>query len=252
MVYNEKKRIPLIITCSLVPQIKVYLNDTDERLRQYRESIIKWVESRTFSDIIIIDNTGNDIFTRQEIKHLESDGVSIEQLKYGPEDQVQYKGASWGVARIYQYALENSRLIKDSEFFATTTGRTFVGNVNTLLADFNPNDNKTYVNRWLSKGYKRFSPGRADIRFAIYNKHFFESNLAPLIDKLNDFDGKWIEILYDEVFSKSSQIVSFKSLPKVIGQAGHEGGFYDGTNSLKWFIKDLIGKITKASSYTKF
>lgn len=251
MIKNKDKPFPLVITCAVVPQIEIALSDPKERLKQYRASIVNWVESGAFSEIVIVDCTNNDILTAKEIEKLSSNGINIEQLKFGPEVQVQKRGASWGVGKIYEFVVQNSKLVNECDFFAATTGRTFVGNISSLLKDFDPKTNKTYVNRWLSKGYKRFTPGRADLRFIIWNKSFFETNIPPLLNALDDSKGNWIEIVYDEIFANSSQVTSFKNLPQVIGQTGHGGGFYDGTNFYRWFVKNLIGRITKAGSYSK-
>ena len=141
--------------------------------------------------------------------------------------------------------------ISITNYFATTTGRTFVPNANVLLKEFKKDPTRTYVNRWLSKGYKIFSPGRADLRFVIWNKEFFLKYISPLTCTLDDtLNHSWIEHVYNKVFeSQKDKIHSFASLPRVVGQAGHHGGNYDGTNFFVWVIKNLIGKITKYNKY---
>lgn len=241
---------PLVISCSVVPQIKINLNDPDERLRQYRESIYRWAESGVFSEIVIVDNSNTEILSRQEVQHLLTKGIVVEQIKFGPEDEVAERGASWGQARIYQQALDESSLIRRSNFFATTTGRTFVANVKDLLADFDANSDFTYVNEWLSKGYKQFTPGRADLRFLIWNKPFFTKEIAPLQDELDDSKNQWIEHVYHAVFkNNSTKIKSFRNNPRVVGQSGHGGGFYDGTYYFRWFFKNILAKLSGAGRY---
>jgi|TARA_A100001015_G_scaffold316789_1_gene431997 hypothetical protein len=247
---KNNHNFPLVISCALKPQVDVSLNDVEERLRQYKKSIHDWSNSGAFKKIVIVDNTGNYILSDFEIKHYSISGIEIEQIIYGPEDEVSLKGASWGQARIYENAIMSSSHISNSNFFATTTGRTFVPNANVLLKEFRKNPTKTYVNRWLSKGYKKFIPGRADLRFVIWNKEFFLRNISPLTKILDDSNDTWIEHVYDKIFEdKKNEILSFSSLPRVVGQAGHHGGNYDGTNLYKWVIKNFLGKITKINKY---
>ena len=245
------KSIPLVITCALKPQIKVYLTDIDERLKQYKKSIDDWCKSKTFYKIVIIDNTNSEILSNTEINSYKNNGIELEQISFGPEHEVSFRGSSWGTARIYEKAIESSKHIENSKHFASTTGRTFVKNAKTLLKDFDEiNLSKTYVNKWLSKGYKHFNPGRADLRFVIWNKDFFIKHVSTVTKFLNDKNDIWIENIYNEIFDKhSDQIRSFSSLPRVVGQAGHEGGNYDGTYFYKWFIKNILIKVTKLNKY---
>ena len=245
------KNIPLVITCSAKPSIKVYLSNTEERLRQYKKSIDDWVKSKVFERIVIVDNSGTSILSKQEIEQYKYNKIDIEQIIFGPESFVKTKGSSWGTARIYENAIIKSKHVHNSTHFAVTTGRTFVKNANILMRDFDKkNIDKTYVNKWLGRGYKRFQPGRADLRFVIWNKNFFIQYMSPLTSTLDDGNGIWIEHVYNNVFEKHKEkIKSFSSLPRVIGQAGHQGGYYDGTYFYKWKIKDLIGKLTNFNKY---
>ena len=169
---------PLVISCSVEPQVQVALNDSKERLIQYKKSIKDWSESNSFSKIILVENTGNSLLSDAELSNYRKKGVEIEQIVYGPEKNVSERGASWGSARIYENAIKESYFVRESDYFATTTGRTFIPNVNSLLKEFDKNHNKTYVNRWLQRGYKRFNPGRADLRFVIWNKNFFTTKIS--------------------------------------------------------------------------
>ncbi len=247
---NNNIYFPLIISCSVQPQVQVALDDSKERLIQYKKSIKDWSESKSFSKIVLVENTGNHILSNAELSNYKNKGVEIEQIVYGPEKNVSERGASWGSARIYENAIKKSYFVRESDYFATTTGRTFVPNVNSLLKEFDKNHNKTYVNRWLHKGYKRFNPGRADLRFVIWNKNFFITKISPCTEKLNDSKNIWIEHVYDEVFdSNRENIQSFSSLPRVVGQAGHQGGYYDGTRYHVWLAKNYLGKLTKSMFY---
>ncbi len=246
----ENINFPLVISCTINPQINIALNDINERLKQYKKSIEDWSKSGAFSKIVLVENSGNSILSESELKIYSGENVQIEQIIYGPEKDVVERGASWGSARIYENAVKSSNFVRNADYFATTTGRTFVPNVKSLLEEFNKNDNKTYVNRWLRKGYKRFNPGRADLRFVIWNKNFFINKVSPFTDHLNDSKGIWIEHIYDKIFSSNkNDIHSFSSLPMVVGQAGHSGRNYDGTYYYLWFIKNLLGKISKKNLY---
>lgn len=245
--------VPLVISCAVKPQVKVSLSNIEERLHQYKKSVDNWSKSKVFQKIVIVDNTGTEVLSNSEIQQYKDNGIEIEQIMYGPEDEVFSKGASWGSATIYENAIKASEHISNTNYFATTTGRTFVPNANVLLKEFKKDPTRTYVNRWLSKGYKKFSPGRADLRFVIWNKEFFLKYISPLTCTLDDtLNHAWIEHVYNKVFeSQKDKIHSFSSLPRVVGQAGHHGGNYDGTNFYVWTIKNLIGKITKYNKYNK-
>jgi hypothetical protein len=245
--------VPLIISCAVKPQVKVSLSNIEERVHQYKKSVDDWSKSKVFQKIVIVDNTGTKVLTNSEIEQYKDNGIEIEQIMYGPEDEVFSKGASWGQARIYENAIMSSKHVSNSNFFATTTGRTFVPNANTLLKEFKKDPTRTYVNRWLGKGYKKFNPGRADLRFVIWNKEFFLKNISPLTKILDSSnDDTWIEHIYDKIFEdQNNEIYSFSSLPRVVGQAGHHGGNYDGTNFYVWAIKNFLGKITKYNKYNK-
>ena len=60
---------PLVISCSVEPQVQVALNDSKERLIQYKKSIKDWSESNSFSKIVLVENTGNSLLSDAELSN---------------------------------------------------------------------------------------------------------------------------------------------------------------------------------------
>jgi hypothetical protein len=132
----------LILTSTVCVNLKkgyLYQTNKNERLKTYLKSILKWLEKTNFN-IVLVENSGyaydelND--EKEKYKHrfevisfLESD---LENAKYLEND------ISKGSSELFSinYAYDNSRLVKQSNFIIKITARFFIPELEEYLSNY--------------------------------------------------------------------------------------------------------------------
>lgn len=134
---------PLIMTATIdVSKTPfVQLSNPKERLVQYLCALISWINFSDISSIIFCENS-NTKFDFHKVKELALiQGKELEVLVFNGNLKSEIYGKGWGEGEIIEYALEHSKLLKNSFAFYKVTGRLFVDNFSEVHAAYKGSPN---------------------------------------------------------------------------------------------------------------
>ncbi len=186
------KQPVILLTACINPNGMAYtvLQDSDERLRQYRVAL-DWYLQHVMNKIVFVENTGFDI------SPMYTDAIAsgrLEVLTFQGNDFDKSKGKGYGEALIIEYALKNSKFLKEEVNVVKITGRLIIKNTKALLNEAKKNNtiyakyaSRTRKDVLLYESYFFFAP----VRFL---KDYFLSH----IDIINDNNYQYFErVLHD-------------------------------------------------------
>lgn len=134
----KQENIVLLLTACVNPNGMsfTFLNDQNERLKQYIDSL-KWYLNNTYFKILFVENTNFDIsgLFKNEIQT-----GRLECLTFEGNNFDRQLGKGYGEAMILKYALNNSLMLKKSTTIVKITGRVVVKNIQNLINRFNDAD----------------------------------------------------------------------------------------------------------------
>lgn len=211
------------------------LNDTSERLNQYREALDFYL-SETILPIVFCENTMCDI-SNEYSEFIESG--RMEYIAFNGNDFDKSKGKGFGEAIILQTAISRSSLIDEKTMIIKVTGRLKVFNINSLITD-----NEQIGNEVIQTLFS--SSNMIDSRLIIAPCLFFTEMFLPQSIKISDSDGVFFEHkLYDAIVErKRYSYYPFLIVPQIIGISGSTGNRYVEcvcARSVSMFRYDMLG-----------
>lgn len=228
---------PLLLTsCVNVADHTVSLKDENSRIQFTLESIEKWLSISPNTQIVICDGSNFDF---SKIVHDRFPSATIECLFFENDSaMVVLYGKGYGEGQIIEYALLNSKILGECEFFAKCTSKLWVENYFECLRCWN--------GIFLCKGYfsnvfsaKKTELSYIDTRFFLVNKSFYLKYLVSAYLNVRGEQGVSIEHCFlDIVLKKQFRNVLFNVSPVICGVGGGSGSYYK--NNLKRRIKEVI------------
>lgn len=232
---SKKITYPILLTGTINPGDYdfVGIKDVDSRENDYFYSI-QYYRSLGLN-VVFVDNS--DYYSERISCQFESD-KGFEYLKYSSQKSVLGKGH--GEKEIIDYALNNSRFIKDSDFFIKITGRIKILNISFLLNQIDFNHDLIYGN--FSRSFSW-----ADTRLMFLSKRFYNNFFSPHCDMyLNESEKEFIEKVYarsiHSFLSFGGKFRYFPMYPLYSGVNGTNGKIYD-LGYLKKFKYNLFLRI---------
>lgn len=224
------KRYVLLLTGTIAPNlfkkpndnsaVNVNLTDEKERLNQYEAAIAGYLKNSAFTDVVFAENSGAK-FDEEKFKVLaKENGKSFEYIlrKLNGEQIERMKkcGKSYGEADLIDYAIKNSRLIKNAEAIYKVTGRLFLRNSKSLVGK----STTAFIARnkihWL------------DTQCFRLNLQDYFKYLSSSADLMDDFNCGNIEHVWCVLLEKSAaRVDSFKRYPRLSGTVGSSDKSYD-------------------------
>ena len=124
-----KRRYVILLTACVNPGGMPFtvLNDTSERLRQYREALDFYLRETT-QPIVFCENTLCD-FSEDYKEHISSG--RLEYITFDGNNFDKSKGKGYGEALIMEEAFRISKLLGQCDFVVKITGRLIVRNIST-------------------------------------------------------------------------------------------------------------------------
>jgi len=195
--------------------------------------------------IVICDGSGFDF---SEIVAKKFPEANIECLFFeNNRELVALYGKGYGEGEIVKYALENSKYLKDAQFFAKCTAKLWVSNFFKCLKDAGgPFSCNCVFSNYKSVFKLKFE--HIDTRFYITNKLFFLENFASAYLNVRDQEGHYLEHCFrDVVIEKKLNKIITPIFPIIEGVSGSSGVKYSNSikNKIKFSIKRLILKTNK-------
>ena len=128
-----KRRYVILLTACVNPGGMPFtvLNDTSERLRQYREALDFYLRE-TAQPIVFCENTLCDF--SEDYKEYIASG-RLEYITFDGNNFDKSKGKGYGEALIMEEAFRRSQLLGQCNFVVKITGRLIVRNISQLIKD---------------------------------------------------------------------------------------------------------------------
>ena len=179
----------LILGCTINPNRVKNLERKSPliRLEDYKKSLRKWINNQQPSKIIIIENSGYDLY---ELKKIAENINSKKKIEFLSIDSNNYfspeLGKGYGESLILKEVAKNSILLKESESFIHVSGRYFIKNFKSFHNEFINSDSDIFLN--ISDNLKYCAAN-------IYagKKDFLLKYLIPETEKINDSKNYFFE-----------------------------------------------------------
>lgn len=228
---------PILLTsCIYIADYAVKLIDPTERINYTLESIEKWLNIAPGAPLVVCDSSGFDFSDLVKEKFLNH---NIECLSFiADKDLVKYHGKGYGEGEIIRHALENSRYLKQADFFAKCTAKLWVENFDECIKEWNGFFlcKATFLSVF---SIKKTVLDHIDTRFYLVSKDFYHKYLLNAHVNLGGTTGVGIEESFREiVLNIKINGVLFRSPPVIGGVGGGTGKYYNTRLSKK--IKEIL------------
>lgn len=209
----------LITGCILVdknmPFVKV--NDSNERLDAYCQTILWAIQDTFFDKIVFCENSGYDFDSSYYQELAKKFKKEFEYLTFsGNREIANQKGKGYGEGEIVLHALKHSKFLKNADAFCKITGRLKISNVNSLIHSVKKN---YFMNKRLLK--------EVDTRFYCIQKKDFWEHLKDSYQNVNDHNHYFLEHAYYDSLKKGKvKYRCFYEMPLFQGISGSTGKIY--------------------------
>ena len=217
-----------------IPVLKI--SNADERLKHYKEAIVKYINNSNFDTIVMVDNSDFVLENEYEYKNIaKKNRKEFIYLTFkGNEEKAKLKGKSYGEGEIIEYALNNCSYFKKNPYFFKVSGRYFIKNNRAILKRIDKNNN--YFDPW---NYKRLYMGIDSVFFGCKTKDYLLF-FAGEHEYADDDNGYGFErILYDCIKQKNVPFKFFPISPQYDVPVQASTGYVP---SYKWY-KEVYKKI---------
>ena len=215
-------QLAILLTACVNPNGMAYttVQNPQIRLNQYKTTL-RWYLENTKEKIVFIENTLCD-FSNDFYEYITSG--RLEYITFEGNTYNRMLGKGYGEAMILNTALEQSKILRESDTIIKITGRLKILNINKLI--HNIKSQKTvYANTDIKNGH-----AFCYSTIFISPKEFLKKYFLPKINSLNDSNGYYFEhLLYDTmmIWRKAGESHSdFKSPLIIDGISGSTGKKY--------------------------
>ena len=237
---NGTSRDVLLVTGCVRPvegQAYLALKDAEERLRQYRESLIYYFQKTQFRRVIFCENSGYPLDLKA-LEHLAGEmGKEFEALTFiGDAEETRIRGKGYGEGEIVAHALEHSRWASDIRSFVKVTGRLVAHNLEDIRSRLDAS--RFYINRLLIRN----SPDTLDTRlYAIsadlYKRHFLDLHKTVTVEQ--PLERVFMECVIRERIS----FHCFPRYPEFHGVCGGDGMVYGNESRALHFALSAASRV---------
>ena len=228
--------MPILLTACVNPNDMTHtaLQDTQERMNQYKRAILWYIE-HTDLPVVVVENSNTDLLA--EFANFIKEG-RLEYIFFDGNNYPRELGKGLGEALIIKYALDNSYILKSYDSFIKITGRLILNNINDIIHKVKPG--VIYSNTIFIDG-----KGVNFCHVFIANRNFILNYFLPYIVKLDDSKGFYFEHLLFEAISKwerngGNHSEFFHEL-KVMGRRG--------TNNENYYTPTRLGALKSVAKY---
>ena len=211
----------------------------NERLREYIDALIFYIIESKFSDIVFVDWSWYDMNQLEFLEDLAKIyNKKLELLSFKNDESlvVKYWKGYWE-NMILEFAINNSKIIKNNKSFFKVTWRYIVKNINKIL--INEKDKGNCFFKWRYINWKTF----CNTAFFKVEKDFFDKILYWAWNNVNDKEWIYLEHVYLKILKKYSNKISwFKELPIFHWNLGGSWKKLD-TNPIILIIVKLFNKL---------
>lgn len=223
--------------CKEQPYLK--LSEPRIRLEQYLSAIQYYIESTGFENIVYCDSSNVPYPLESKLLETAKDnGKNFEWICFsGDEEKVRNRGKGYGEGEIIKYALAESILLSKAEWFAKTTGRLKVKNIQKIFLKMKKG--RLYFNADVNR-----SKG-IDTRLYCCSVLFYKEHLINLYERCSDSELEMAleDLFYDYMKSNGVKFYCLPEFPVFSGVCGGNGKIYDKESKIKMFLFTILCKI---------
>ncbi|WP_033151993.1 hypothetical protein [Pseudobutyrivibrio ruminis] len=192
------------------------VKDNNIRRQQYIDALRFYITKCNVKKILFCENSGEPC--PDEVKALaKKKDIDFEWLTFiGDIGGTVDIGKSFGEAELMDFAMNNSRLLEENDYFIKTTGRLIIRNINQVVSLVSSKRNYfvTFGKDVLEK---------VDTRFFALNVETFKKYFSRPYNKKINIKSNSIESMYPEIIRNES--IPVVSLPIQICFEGISGGY---------------------------
>lgn len=225
----------LLVTGTIRPNtnISVEINNKDERLREYINCLKYYICKSEIAKIVFCENSRYTFNQNSLFKLAQKYNKQLEILQFeGDVEKIGIYGKGYGEGEIIEYAFNNSKLIKNSDYFIKVTGRLIVNNLKQIIDKMvYP---KTYFNLDLY-GYQCI-----DTRLYGMTTEQYRNTFIHLYYNVRDRRNRRIieKIFINTIRKNNIHIYNFPVYPEIIGCSGSSAIDYaKDIRYIKWVLK---------------
>lgn len=214
---NRAQNIPILLTASIDPLGRAFVERSDPRVREQDYiGAIKTLLCQVENPIIFCENSGYPLDAIKAALSVRGEG-QYEVLQFPGQDFPPSLGKGYGELGILAHAVQHSALLQQAPRFMKITGRYIVRNVTTMLAEAALVPAAVVV-AWPLAGVRTFTAN------FVATPSFVRTRLEPLRDRLNDTKKIDLEIVMTEALQCARDVgevvAYFKTQPIVTGISG--------------------------------
>lgn len=173
----------LLLTWTIKPSLKtLWKNSSDldflEREKSYIKAIVFYITQSDFDQIIFWENSWYNISIWSCLEALANKynkKIEIIQFLWNPLYPEKYWYWCWE-AEIFDYIIDNSKLIKNTDCFYKITGRYILLNVNDILKKLDSQKNY-FHKQWLFASPLWVSTAFFKVSLSLYKKYLYEKHI---------------------------------------------------------------------------
>lgn len=213
----------LLLTASVDPRGCAFTQRADPatRLRDYQDTLSRWIAARHFPRIVLCENSAWDLTAFADQRRAAQDhGVELELLGFDGQDFDRRLGKGYGELGIIAHACDHARLLAGVTTLVKVTGRYVVGNVTPLLDLLHrePADIVCDLRHHLTE---------ADCRIFAATPAFLREDLLPLRPLADDSRGVFLEHLLARAahlaMGRGRRWALMPMVPRITGIGGSYG-----------------------------
>lgn len=210
---DSQKRV-LLITANINPLGTpfVAISDPNERLKEHLLGICAWILDKSFSHIVIAENSCFNLDVDELQKFGKKFHKHIEYITFKGSELVSEFGKGYGEGEIIKYALENSKVLGHFNYFTKVTGKLYFPFYDFIIGD--NIDNKEFFIPAII-----FNRLAIDTRIYSISRNLYLTSALDAYTKVNDHEGVYLE----HVFFEAVKDVSAYYLPPALIMFGKSG-----------------------------
>jgi len=235
-----KVNICILLTATIDSKGVVFMerNDPSTRENDYIIAMKKWMK-KDFGSIVFCENSGYNL---DKIKKIMDDypDKKTEILQFEGQDFPREYGKSYGELMNIKYAVDHSKVIKNSDYVLKVNGRYFIKNIKKII-DSLSHDKNIYI---MAEFKRNLTVG--DSRVFAFNPSFISDYLSKFQDSINDSKGFYFEhALARATLGAMSDGHKWVPLPHVPVMIGHSGttGIKHGIIKDYWLAREIVNSL---------
>lgn len=190
---------PLLLTATIVPQsnYELVLTDYKKRYFEYIDNLVNLISNSNFTEFVFCENSNTVIPDKEMLEKLSQfywKKIEFLSFKWNNKLIQKFTRAYWD-QEIMEYAIDNSKLLRDSKWFYKITWRYKVKNINDILKSWEKMDN-VFIKGWLWMN-------TVHTCFFKVSKEYFKWHFYWKYEQLKNYPNHSLEYLYYDKIKQS-------------------------------------------------